>query len=98
VAATVEGWRRYLANPDDTLAYIKSLNPNQDDDWMRYNFETLKTRMELVGDGKTRGVGVMTKARWDTLYSQLKEIGALRQDLDADQAWTDVFFRDVIQP
>jgi DNA-binding transcriptional regulator/RsmH inhibitor MraZ len=60
----------------------------------KYTYDTMKAQLVFAGDAKHRGIGVMTKARWDTLYQQLKEVNLIKPD----QAWTDRFFKDAIRP
>ncbi|HEY8491875.1 MAG TPA: ABC transporter substrate-binding protein [Dehalococcoidia bacterium] len=91
VAASLEGWRRYMEEPEETHAYLKTLAPDLTDDGMRYNWETMQTLVP-VGDAAERGIGVMTAQRWETLYQQLKDVEAIRTDLDPADIWTDRFF------
>jgi NitT/TauT family transport system substrate-binding protein len=98
VDASLEGWRRFIQSPDETLPLILEKGQYLSEDGMKYTYDTMKARLVLAGDAKTRGIGVMTKARWDTLYQQLKEVDLIKPDLNADQAWTDRFFKDAIKP
>jgi NitT/TauT family transport system substrate-binding protein len=92
VQACVEGWRSYMQSPEKTNAYLKTKNPDLNDDQMKFAFEAMKP-LVLGGDAVTGGVGVMTQARWDELYSQLKSVDLMKADLDSKAAWTDTFYQ-----
>ena len=73
VDATREGWKNYLAKPEDTNAIMQKLNPSLD--LATFN-EAAKIQTAFIDTLETKrtGVGAMTKARWQTLYDQLVEL------------------------
>ena len=69
VQATLEGWASYMKNPAAGNALIKQDNPEMTDDQLAFSIETLKKyQMINGGDAATKGIGVMTDARWAELY------------------------------
>lgn len=69
VQATMEGWVSYLNNPAAGNVLIKQDNPEMTDEQLAFSLKTLK-QYEMVtgGDAASKGIGVMTDARWQTLY------------------------------
>lgn len=74
VDAVREGWRNYLDNPQPTNEKMHQLNPSMDLATFAEVAEAQKPYIE-TGDAVTRGVGVMTAARWEELAKQLKDLG-----------------------
>jgi NitT/TauT family transport system substrate-binding protein len=95
-AASIDGWRKYMASPEKTHAYLKTKAKDLADDGMVYNWETQKTLVP-VGDAKEMGIGVMTAARWEELYKQLTSVNLLKADLNPKEAWTDQFFKPYLK-
>ena len=95
--ASIDGWRKYMASPEKTHAYLKTKAKDLDDAGMTYNWETQKTLVP-IGDAKEMGIGVMTAARWQELYKQLVSVNLLKPDLNPKDAWTDQFFKPYIKP
>lgn len=95
--ASIEGWRKYMESPEKTHAYIKTKAPDLTDEGMQYNYETMKTSLVPVGDAKEQGIGVMTQARWEELYRQLKDVGLIKPDLKSADAWTSTFFKPFLK-
>jgi NitT/TauT family transport system substrate-binding protein len=82
VAAVREGWRAYLDDPKPTNARMHDLNPGMD----------LATFAEVSGAQKPFietgvGLGTMTAERWETLISQLKDLGDIPQAIPAQDCF-----------
>ena len=96
VRASMEGWKSYLADPAPANALIKRDNPNMKDDQLAYGLDKLKQfRMITGGDAATRGIGVMTDARWRKTRDFMVEVGLLKADLDWKRAYTTQFVKDL---
>ncbi|MDG0816591.1 ABC transporter substrate-binding protein [Bdellovibrio svalbardensis] len=72
--AVDQGWKNYLSAPDKANHYMATLNKS-------LNLETFKSAAEIqkplivVKDVK---LGSMMESRWDTLASQLKDLGLIK--------------------
>lgn len=78
VRAAREGWQRYLAGPGPANAVIAKLNPSMDAQTLAEVAEAQRPFVESE-DTKAKGLGAMTKARWETLAGQLVELGIVEQ-------------------
>jgi NitT/TauT family transport system substrate-binding protein len=93
VAASIRGWEKYIDSPEEANRRINQVNPEMDLDILAYGAETL---IPLVQDGVAdeRGVGTMSRARWQTLADQLVESGQLkRKEVYVEKAFTLRFLR-----
>lgn len=70
--ATALGWRDYLVNPAPGNALIKQANPKMDDQRIAYAVARIKA-LNLIcsGDAATKGIGIMTEARWQKTFAFL---------------------------
>jgi NitT/TauT family transport system substrate-binding protein len=77
VAAVREGWRTYLDDPKPTNQRMNQLNPSMA---LEVFSEVAEAQKPLVEPSETssNALGNMTKARWQTLIAQLKELGDIR--------------------
>ena len=89
VQATMEGWVSYFADPAPANKLIKKANPEMTDEQLAFSLETLK-KYGLVtgGDAAEQGIGVMTDARWNKLYTLMKEEGLLKKDIDIKDVYS----------
>ena len=89
VQATMEGWVSYFADPAPANKLIKKANPEMTDEQLAFSLETLK-KYGLVtgGDTAEQGIGVMTDARWNKLYTLMKEEGLLKKDIDIKDVYS----------
>ena len=93
--ASVEGWRRYLRDPEQTNALIKKLNPQID---MEVLQEGASQSVPLVLDAMSRshGLGYMELGRWKQLRDQMIACGILDEaDMDLRRAFTTEFLPGV---
>jgi len=80
------GWRSYLDNPAASDAVMAKLNPTMDAETFA---EAGKIQRPLIETAATRvsGLGVMDKARWETLAVQLVELGMIEKAPPIDDYW-----------
>ncbi|MBU6153581.1 MAG: ABC transporter substrate-binding protein [Bdellovibrionales bacterium] len=85
--ATREGWKRYLKDGTATNVEMQKLNPSMDLETFK---ESARIQKEFIETEETRkkGLGVMTKARWEKLYQQLMELNLVPSGMVVTQ-----FFR-----
>ena len=86
--ASVRGWRKYLADAEETNKHINQQNPAMGLDILAYGVEILKPLCIPEGFDEAR-FGLMTQERWQTLVDQLIEIGSIKPaSVKADDAYT----------
>lgn len=91
VAASVRGWEKYIESPQDANALIHKANPEMDLDILEYGAETLKP-LVLDSTAEEKGIGTMSRARWQALADQLVESDQLKQkDVHVEKAFTTQF-------
>ena len=84
VNAAREGWRAYLDNAGPANAKMHALNPTMEMD--SYN-EIAAAQKPLI---ESNVLGKMTKERWETLVSQLKELGDIAKAPAAGECYRDL--------
>lgn len=96
VAASMEGWKSYLADPAPGNALIKKDNASMDDELLAWGVSKLK-EFKLVegGDAATQGIGVMTDVRWQATRDFMVTSGLLKADTDWKKAYSTDFVRDL---
>jgi NitT/TauT family transport system substrate-binding protein len=87
VDATREGWRDYLADPLPVNELLGRLNGAMDPATLAASADAQKPLIETE-DTKTGGLGAMTRARWERLASQLKELGIIDKPVPADELFS----------
>ncbi|ULL14597.1 myristoyl transferase [Paenibacillus sp. H1-7] len=90
VEATIKGWDYYKDNYKEINPLIKEKNPDTPLEKMEYSATTLQP-LVYGEDAATKGVGYMTKDRWDTLNKQLVDLGLLKSPIDVTKAFTTDF-------
>nr|WP_245855661.1 ABC transporter substrate-binding protein [Paenibacillus rigui] len=91
VEATIKGWDYYKDNYQEINEFIKEKNPDTPLDKMEFSAKAMSPFV-YGDDAATKGVGYMTKNRWESLMKQLVEIGLLKSEIDV----TKVFNTDFI--
>lgn len=76
VAAAREGWRAYLDDPTATNAVMAKLNAALDAETWKGAAQAQKPFIETDETRKGQ-LGMMTRARWETLGKQLAELGVI---------------------
>ncbi|AUX24519.1 ABC transporter substrate-binding protein [Sorangium cellulosum] len=78
VRAVRQGWRAYLDDPTQANAVMAKLNTSMDAETFIAAAEAQKPLIETA-ETKEKGLGVMTRARWETLAKQLVDLGILEK-------------------
>lgn len=84
VAASREGWQKYLDDPAPANAVMAKLNTSMD--LATFN-EAAEAQKPLIvsDDTKAKGLGAMTKERWTTLADQLVKLKVLEKAPNVDE-------------
>jgi NitT/TauT family transport system substrate-binding protein len=92
VAASMEGWKSYLANPAAGNALIKKENPQMTDAILAFGVSQMKA-LHLIdgGDAAKQGLGVMTDKRWQATRDFMVSAGLLKPSTDWQSAFTTQF-------
>jgi NitT/TauT family transport system substrate-binding protein len=89
VKASAEGWLSYLKDPAPGNALIKKDDPKMTDAQLAYGVAQLrKYGLVTGGDAATKGVGVMTDARWKQTDEVMVRFGLLPATIDYHEAYT----------
>lgn len=78
VRATREGWKAYLADPKPGNAVMAPLNRSMDAEAFAAAAEAQRPHVETA-ETRARGLGVMTKERWQAIGAELLALGILPQ-------------------
>ena len=93
VEASIIGWYNYLYG-DNKLAndLIQKDNPEMTDEQLAYSIQTMKD-YGIVDSGDTleKGIGCMTKARFDSFYEKMVKAGVVKAGLDVAPIYTTEF-------
>jgi NitT/TauT family transport system substrate-binding protein len=94
VAAAMEGWRRYLADPTATNAYLVKVNPEGVAPEMLARGVAILRGLCLPDGMPPEELGTMTAARWDTLLEQMTALDpSLAGKVQAADCYTLEFLR-----
>jgi len=77
--ASIRGWKKYLAEPDETNRHIHEQNTQMGLDVLAFGVGALQP-LCLPNDFAAERLGTMTAERWHSLASQMTEIGSLPAD------------------
>ncbi len=81
--ATMLGWRDYLQNPAPATKLILQANPRMTEDRIAYSVAQMRERNLLgSGDAATRGIGIITEARWQQTADFLRRSALLSPGTD----------------
>ncbi|HYO58533.1 ABC transporter substrate-binding protein [Archangium sp.] len=84
VAAVREGWRTYLENPAPANAVMAKLNTTMDAETFAAAAQAQKPLIETE-ETRARGLGTMSRERWETLGRQLVELGLIEKAPPVDE-------------
>jgi NitT/TauT family transport system substrate-binding protein len=91
VAASQEGWAKYLENAHAADSLLKKVNSQVDQGTLDYGHTELLKLCRNVDTDKL-GLGVQTASRWNDLRTHLVELGVLKANSPAaNLAWTGKF-------
>ena len=91
--ASIRGWKKYLAEPGEANGQIILENPEMGMDTLAFGAKSLKPICLPDGFDESR-LGEMSAERWQTLVSQMVEIGQIKPDaVKSEQAFSQKFFK-----
>lgn len=86
--ASIRGWKKYLAEPTETNAHIHGLNPAMEMDILAFGAKAIRPGCLPEGFDENQ-FGQMSTERWQTLVTQMTEIGSIKPDsVKAEDAFT----------
>ena len=89
VQASMEGWASYFKDPAPGNALIKEANPEMSDEQIAYGIAKMQEYgLVTGGDAATRGIGVMTDARWAKIHEFMLEAGLVDASLDIKDVYS----------
>ncbi|GAB4215333.1 MAG: ABC transporter substrate-binding protein [Synechococcales cyanobacterium] len=89
VEASIKGWYSYFEDPAPANVLIKQDNPEMTDDLLAFGIEKMKEYgIVFGGDAEKLGVGAMSDARWESLYTSMVQFGLVKADVDYKKAYT----------
>ena len=92
VEASIEGWEHYLRDGQETNQYINSLNPEMGLDILAYGVEE-SAALVLDPIANEKGLGYMSRARWNELHKQMAEAGLIEAEGSIEGAFDTQFLR-----
>ena len=96
VAASMEGWKSFIANPAPAIALIKKDNPNMTDDTIAFAIQRMKELdVFWAGPAKTEGLGSMREERFKATYDMLVQNQLLDPKVDWKKTFTTRFVKDL---
>jgi len=97
VAASMEGWKSFMANPAPAIALIKKDNPNMSDEQIAFGIQRMKELDVLgAGDAKTGGIGTMREERFKATFDMLVQNKLIDPTkLDWKKSYTLQFVKDL---
>ncbi|WNG36827.1 ABC transporter substrate-binding protein [Archangium violaceum] len=84
VAAVREGWSNYLENPEPANTVMAKLNTTMDAETFAAAAQAQKPLIETE-ETRARGLGTMSRERWETLGRQLVELGLIEKAPPVDE-------------
>jgi NitT/TauT family transport system substrate-binding protein len=84
VQAVREGWRSYLDNPKPTNELMAKLNTTMDAETFAASAKAQEPLIETP-ETKVKGLGIMSRERWETLGQQLVELGLIEKAPPVDE-------------
>ncbi len=94
VTASIQGWEKYLAEPEETNQYIHEQNEEMSLEILAYGVEAMQPLCKVQDDAGT--LGDMNPERWETLNQQMIDVGALEQNaVDPAKSFTTQFLAPV---
>ena len=96
VAASMEGWKSFMADPSPAIALIKKDNPNMTDETLAFAVRRLKELdVFWAGDARTAGLGSMREERFKATYDMLVQNKLLDPKVDWKKTFTTQFVKDL---
>jgi NitT/TauT family transport system substrate-binding protein len=94
VEASREGWKRFVADPKKYAPALKAANRDLDDAFLSWSSSAVVPFVQGKSqDTKEHGLGWMTEARWNDMYTALKGVKVLKKDQDPKKAFTTAYLQ-----
>lgn len=91
VTASLEGWAEYMKGGPavaEADRLIMRDNPDMDQKKIDYAVKVMtENGIVMSGDAATLGIGAMTDARWELFYTQMRDVGVFRPNVDFRKAY-----------
>ncbi len=96
VAASLEGWKSFIADPTPAIALIKRDNPNMSDETIAFALKRMK-ELDIfwAGPARTEGLGSMREERFKATYDMLVQNQLLDPKVDWRKSFTTQFVKDL---
>ena len=93
VTASIEGWRSYLMDdPTPGNQLILSSNQDMTQDILDHAITQIRDRgLVISGDAIDKGIGTMTRQRWETFFTLMAQNGLYDLDMNWESAFTTKF-------
>ena len=96
VAASMEGWKSFMADPSPAVALIRRDNPNMTDDTIAFAIKRMKELdVFWAGPAKAEGLGSMREERFKATYDMLVQNQLLDPKVDWRKSFTTQFVKDL---
>ena len=96
VAASMEGWKSFMADPTPAIALIRKDNPNMTDETLAFAVRRLKELdVFWAGEARTAGLGSMREERFKATYDMLVQNKLLDPKVDWKKTCTTQFVKDL---
>jgi NitT/TauT family transport system substrate-binding protein len=96
VAASMEGWKSFIADPAPAIALIRRDNPNMTDDTIAFAIKRMKELdVFWAGPAKAEGLGSMREERFKATYDMLVQNQLLDPKVDWRKSFTTQFVKDL---
>jgi NitT/TauT family transport system substrate-binding protein len=96
VAASMEGWKSFMADPAPAVALIKKDNPNMTDETIAFAVKRMK-ELDIfwAGAARTEGLGSMREERFKATYDMLVANQLLDPKVDWRKSFTTQLVKDL---
>lgn len=98
VAASVKGWKSYMAGPREKAnAIIAASNPKMNEEFMAYSINAMQENHLIAGNSAVDETGLIQPKRMQALIDDLYEIGTIKKKLSAEEVAPSKFLPDYLQ-
>lgn len=88
--ASLKGWEYVVLNPNESTNFVLEYDIGLDP---KHQAEMLKESIKYIKPEKNTIIGKMDKEKWETIYNNLKNIGAIKQNIDINKIFTNEFIK-----
>jgi NitT/TauT family transport system substrate-binding protein len=84
-----------VADPKKYAPALKAANKDLDDAFLAWSSTAIVPFVQgKAPDTKEHGLGWMTEARWNDMYTALKQVNVLKKDQDPKKAFSTAFLKE----